>query len=284
MTCCGEPTARSAHPRLVLPGQDAAALRKILRPRGESMTGDLRDAADCARLCVAGHAKGAILIHTAGIIHPRKVRVFTKSMSMARQNVLNAAIGARSAARGDRFVQFALRMQSVSRSSVRRKFALSSLHELRAVENADGAGRQRSGPARGIETVVIRPPWFYGPYQPPRQTLFFAMIRDGKAPIVGSGNNKRSMSYIDNLCQGLLLAAGTPEAAGRLYWIADKRPYSMNEIVDTVERLLENEFGQKCAHKRMRLPGLASGVALAEWTGLFSPSRSTTRKSMCYPR
>jgi nucleoside-diphosphate-sugar epimerase len=35
----------------------------------------------------------------------------------------------------------------------------------------------------------------------------------------------------------------------------------MNEIVDTVERLLEKEFGQKCAHKRMRLPGLASGVA-----------------------
>jgi nucleoside-diphosphate-sugar epimerase len=112
-----------------------------------------------------------------------------------------------------------------------------------------------------LETVVIRPSWFYGPYQPPRQTLFFGMIRDGKAPIVGGGNNLRSMSYIDNLCQGLQLAALTAAATGQTYWIADRRPYSMNEIVDTVERLLENEFHQKCAHKRLRLPGLASDVA-----------------------
>ena len=112
-----------------------------------------------------------------------------------------------------------------------------------------------------IETVIVRPPWFYGPNQPPRQTLFFQMIRDGKAPIVGSGENLRSMGYVDNLCQGLLLATGTECAKGQTYWIADKRPYSMNEIVDTIERLLENEFGQKCVHKRVRLPGFASSFA-----------------------
>jgi nucleoside-diphosphate-sugar epimerase len=112
-----------------------------------------------------------------------------------------------------------------------------------------------------IATVLIRAPWFYGPNQPPRQTLFFKMIRDGKAPIVGGGQNLRSMAYVDNLCQGLLLAATVERAAGQTYWIADKRPYSMNEIVDTVERLLETEFGQTCMHKRMRLPGVASEIA-----------------------
>ena len=64
--------------------------------------------------------------------------------------------------------------------------------------------RQQQGK---IETVIIRPPWFYGPNQPPRQTLFFQMVRDGKGPIVGNGENLRSMGYIDNLCQGLMLAA-----------------------------------------------------------------------------
>jgi nucleoside-diphosphate-sugar epimerase len=87
------------------------------------------------------------------------------------------------------------------------------------------------------------------------------MIRDGKGPIVGSGTNLRSMAYVDNLCQGLILAAMRDRAAGQVYWIADKRPYSMNEIVDTIERLLETEFGHKCAHKRMKLPGVASEVA-----------------------
>src|SRR5512142_3088880 len=105
----------------------------------------------------------------------------------------------------------------------------------------------REQQARGsIETVIVRPPWFYGPNQPPRQTLFFQMIRDGKAPIVGSGENLRSMGYIDNLCQGLMLAANVERAKGQTYWLAAKRPYSMNEVIDTVERLLETEFGQKC--------------------------------------
>jgi nucleoside-diphosphate-sugar epimerase len=117
--------------------------------------------------------------------------------------------------------------------------------------------------AAKIEAVIVRPPWFYGPNQPRRQSEFFRMIRDGKGPLVGGGMNRRSMAYIDNLCQGLILAALTPAAAGQTYWIADERPYTMVEIIDTVERLLEKEFGQKCAHRRLRLPGLASEVAYA---------------------
>jgi nucleoside-diphosphate-sugar epimerase len=35
----------------------------------------------------------------------------------------------------------------------------------------------------------------------------------------------------------------------------------MNEIIDTIERLLEKEFGHACKHKRMQLPGMASEVA-----------------------
>ena len=112
-----------------------------------------------------------------------------------------------------------------------------------------------------IKSVIVRAPWFYGPYQPPRQTLFFRMVRDGKAPIVGGGNGFRSMAYIENLAQGLILAANSPEAPGNIYWIADERPYSMNEIVDTIERLLKTEFGENVKGGRLRLPGLASEVA-----------------------
>ena len=93
-------------------------------------------------------------------------------------------------------------------------------------------------------------------------TMFFRMIRTGKAPIVGSGENLRSMSYIDNLCQGLLLAATSPRANGETYWIADRRPYSMNEVVDTIERLLETEFNRPCAQRSLRLPGFAAALAL----------------------
>jgi nucleoside-diphosphate-sugar epimerase len=246
---------------LLLPGQDAGALNK-LSSSVEIVTGDIRNPADCARLCA--DAKGAILFHTAGMIHPRRVREFYEINRDGTAHLLDAAIQAG--------IKRAVVVSSNSPCGCNPHpdhlfDELSPYHPYmnygRSKMEMELAVKQRGD---RIETVLIRAPWFYGPNQPPRQTLFFQMIRDGKAPIVGSGKNLRSMAYVDNLCQGLLLAAITDHAKGQTYWIADRRPYSMNEIVDTVERLLETEFGQKCAHKRLRLPSLASEVALmADW-------------------
>ncbi len=246
---------------LLLPGQDAGPL-KTLSASIEILTGDLRHPADCARFC--SDAQGAMLFHTAGIIHPRRVREFYEINRDGTARLLDAAIQAG--------VKRAVVVSSNSPCGCNPHpdHLFDELSPYRPYMNygrskmeMELAVQQRRD---RIETVVIRAPWFYGPNQPPRQTLFFQMIRDGKAPIVGSGNNLRSMAYVDNLCQGLLLAAITERARGQTYWIADQRPYSMNEILNTVERLLETEFGQKCAHQRLRLPGLASEVALVmDW-------------------
>lgn len=241
---------------MLLPGQDTAPLKKISE-RIEVVTGDIRNADDCAKFCA--DAKGAILFHTAGIIHPKKVSEFYAINRDGTINLLDTAIKSG--------VQRAVIVSSNSPCGCNPHpdhlfDELSPFNPYmnygRSKMEMELAVRERNNQ---IETVLIRAPWFYGPNQPPRQTLFFQMIRDGKGPIVGSGNNLRSMAYVDNLCQGLILAAIRERAAGQVYWIADKRPYSMNEIMDTIERLLEKEFGHKCAHKRMKLPGFASEIA-----------------------
>jgi nucleoside-diphosphate-sugar epimerase len=241
---------------LLLPGQDAAPFKKI-SDRIDVVPGDIRNAADCAKFCA--DAKGAIVFHTAGIIHPRKVRDFYAINRDGTVNLLDAAIQAG--------LKRAVIVSSNSPCGCNPHpdhlfDELSPFHPYlnygRSKMEMELAVRER---ADKIETVLIRAPWFYGPNQPARQTLFFQMIRDGKAPIVGSGDNLRSMAHVDNLCQGLVLAAIRERAAGQVYWIADKRPYSMNEIVGTIERLLEHEFGHACKHKRMRLPGFASEIA-----------------------
>lgn len=241
---------------LLLPGQDGAAWRK-LSERIEVVTGDIQNPADCAKFCAA--AAGAILFHTAGIIHPRRVREFYAINRDGTCHLLDAAI----AAGVKRAVVVSSNSPCGCNPHPDHQFDEQSpfhpyLHYGRSKMEMELAIRAR---AAKLETVIIRAPWFYGPNQPPRQTLFFQMIRDGKGPIVGSGHNLRSMAYVDNLCQGLVLAALRERAAGQVYWIADRRPYSMHEIMDTIERLLETEFGQPCAHKRMRLPGFASDVA-----------------------
>lgn len=254
------PEGRARIRILIMPGQDPALLDGI-SDRIEVVQGDIRSAGDCGRLCEG--ARGATLVHTAGIIHPRRVAEFYDVNVRGTQNLLLAA----------------------ERAGLRRAVVVSSNSPCGCNPHPDhlfdesspyhpymNYGRskmqmelavrtlQQRG---GIEAVIIRAPWFYGIHQPLRQTLFLSMVRDGRAPIVGGGNNLRSMCYTDNLCQGLLLAARSEVANGRTYWIADRRPYSMNEIVDTVERLLDREFGQRCTHGRLRLPGIASGVARA---------------------
>jgi nucleoside-diphosphate-sugar epimerase len=87
------------------------------------------------------------------------------------------------------------------------------------------------------------------------------MIRTGKAPIVGGGENRRSMVYTENLVQGMILAATKEIASGKTYWIADERPYTMNEIIDTIELLLKNDFSLECNYGRMKLPGFVSVIA-----------------------
>ena len=241
---------------LVLPEQDPGELR-AMGPHVEAVPGDLRRPADCA--CFLERSAGAVLIHTAGVIHPRRVREFYEINVEGAVHLLAAAKTAR----------------------VRRAVMVSSNSPLGANPHPDhlfdesspyhpyqNYGRSkmlmeqtvREAPD-ALETVIVRPPWFYGPDQPPRQTLFFRMVKEGRAPLVGSGENLRSMAYVDNLAHGLMLAATHPAAAGQTYWIADRRPYAMREIIDTIERLLEEEFHIPVAHRRLRLPGIASTVA-----------------------
>jgi len=243
---------------LVMPNLDGSSLGPA--DRVQVVRGDLRDREAVKALC--RDAAGAILFHCAGLVHPaRFVRELYEVNVDGTRRLLQAAeeAGVRRAVvlssnspagtnprREDRFDE-----QSPYRPYM--AYGQSKMLMERAVHEFQARGK--------LETVIVRPTWFYGPGQPQRQTAFLRMIKNGSAPILGDGGNLRSMTYIDNLCQALLLCEHSPGANGQTYWVSDRRAYSMNEIVDTVERLMENEFGLAVAHKRLRLPSLAGEVA-----------------------
>jgi nucleoside-diphosphate-sugar epimerase len=89
-----------------------------------------------------------------------------------------------------------------------------------------------------ISTAIIRPCWFYGVRQPERQTVFFRMIKKGNPIIFGDGMNLRSMSYIDNVVDALILAEEKAVSSGQTYWVADSGPYATIEIYRAIARLL----------------------------------------------
>jgi nucleoside-diphosphate-sugar epimerase len=235
---------------VVLPGADVRWLEH-LGPNVEVVRADLRD-----RRAVSGACEGATTVfHAAGVVHPRRIADLYDINVTGTKNILDEAIRAKV----KRFLLVSSNSPAGLNESASRlmteddpprpylNYGLSKLQAEWLASDAQRAGR--------IEVVILRPCWFYGPHQPPRQTKFFNMIRTGKPIILGRGDNLRSMSYIDNTVQGLLLAEAVEKAAGRTYWITDHRPYSLIEIVQTVGKMLGVEVRPRY------LPKMSSDIA-----------------------
>jgi nucleoside-diphosphate-sugar epimerase len=226
--------------------------------------GDLLDPAT-ARLLTAG-AAGGTLIHLAGIIHPaRSTREFADVNVEGTKGVVTEA--------GKAGVRRAIVMSSNSPiGASRNPFEVFDEESPYRPYMGYGHSKQeieewlRAGDRNLPEITIIRAPWFYGPEQPARQTRFFSMIKAGRFPILGDSHNRRSMGYVDSLAYGILLAAQAAQAAGKIYWLADERPYPMKEIVDTVRNVLRDDFGMSVEPMTLQVPGVIADVArLADW-------------------
>ncbi len=246
-----------------LPGSDARPLTET--GKVEVATADLRD----RRLPDALFDGIDTVFHCAGVIHAHRIKELYEINVDGTRNLLDAAI----AAKVRRFVFVSSNSpaglnesptQLMSEADPPRpylNYGLSKLQSEWLVNDAHRAGK--------IEAVIVRPCWFYGPNQPLRQTTFFKMIKKGNPPIVGKGDNLRSMSYVDNTVQGLILARDVPKASGQTYWITDRRPYSFIEILQTVGKLLDVSIRPRY------LPGFTGDIArladsLLQMTGLYN--------------
>jgi len=217
-----------------------ASLLEIVDPRIEVLVGDVRDPSVIDALFE--DAGSASVVHAAAVIHPaRFVREFFDVNVGGTQLVLDRA--RRSGA--TRFVHISSNSPFGANATRDERF-----DEGSKVAPYMGYGRskleaeqlvQRSSDRGDLATVILRPPWFYGPYQPARQTQFLSAVRRGRFPLVAPGTQRRSMVYTANLVQAVLLAERSDAAPGNAYWIADAEPYALADILRTVGQALEAE-------------------------------------------
>ncbi|MFT5206904.1 MAG: nucleoside-diphosphate-sugar epimerase [Candidatus Omnitrophota bacterium] len=215
---------------LVQPSVDVKQLEsmgvKIVR-------GDIRDQVSLKRVC----EQIDLVFHCAGIIHPKTPKDFFRINTVGTQNLAEEAI--KSGVR--RFVY-------VSSSSAGSGYSLS-----RATRESDTPrpykqyGRSKlmaeqyllqKNNEKKIEIVIIRPHFLYGPAGPLRQLKLIQMMQSTKPILFGDGKTKHSLCHIHNCIDALYAAAHSSTAPGRVYYIADKHPYSTLEIYHDIATAL----------------------------------------------
>lgn len=257
--------------RCLVPDADSAPLLELASTAVDVVVGDVRDPATVD--AVFEGMAGATVFHAAAIIHPQKRprELFDVNVG-GTQLVLDRA---RRAGTG-RFLHVSSNSPFGANPTPEHRFTEDSPYSpYLAYGRSKHEAEQlvlRSHERGDVEAVILRPPWFYGPFQPARQTQWLSTVRRGRFPLVGDGTNRRSMVFTGNLVHGLLRAeaADADVAGGRAYWIADEEPYVMREVFETVRHAFELEGLPVSGRMQPRLPRLAGVVAEKVDTALQS--------------
>jgi UDP-glucose 4-epimerase len=101
----------------------------------------------------------------------------------------------------------------------------------------------------GIEAVALRYFNVFGRRQDPNSHYsavipkFITALGKGESPVIyGDGEQSRDFTHIDNVVQANLLAASAPGAPGAAFNIATSESHSLNELVDTLNRLMGTDI------------------------------------------
>lgn len=108
----------------------------------------------------------------------------------------------------------------------------------------------------GVELVVIRPGMTFGPRGRSWTINLFRLVQRRMPAIMGDGTGYAQVVYLDNLVDGLLLAATKREAAGEAFNLVDQ-PLPWREFL--------GYYGRMCRRRPVSVPLWATGIIL----GLF---------------
>ena len=93
---------------------------------------------------------------------------------------------------------------------------------------------------RGLPVAVVRPAAIYGPGDD-RLKKLYRMATSNPTIVLGSGEIRYHMIHVEDLVDGMLLAARRPEAVGEAFILAGRECLTVNELLRLIARLAGKE-------------------------------------------
>jgi nucleoside-diphosphate-sugar epimerase len=192
-----------------------------------------------------------LIYHLAGEVYSRKKDDYYKGNIFATQNLLE-----RCEEKGTRRIVFLSSIAVYKPVTTKALLAEESECEPITFYGKTKLDAEKLIKKYNIPWVIVRAPAIYGPHQLPVMNRFFLdAINKRKICILGNGENLRSLCFIDNLIEGLILLAGRLEVEGKTYILSDSSPYTFNEIIKTVSEVMKEKI------RIIRLPKILGNVS-----------------------
>jgi nucleoside-diphosphate-sugar epimerase len=89
-----------------------------------------------------------------------------------------------------------------------------------------------------IDGVVVRPVGIYGPGDT-RFLKLFRHIYKGNFKMIGKGQALYHLTFVEDLCAGIILAGEVPDASGQIYTIGGNEYLPLTDLVNLLAEILE---------------------------------------------
>jgi nucleoside-diphosphate-sugar epimerase len=215
-----------------------------------------------------------IVIHLAGRVHVMNKGAIDAIAEFRDVNVVGTETIARQAAAAgvQRFVYVSSIKVNGDSTPQNVSFTEADPHRPRdpyGISKAEGElALHRVMRETGMDVVIVRPPLVYGAGVKGNFLTMLKVLCRGMPLPFGKISNRRSMVYLENLVDALVLCSQQPEAAGETYLVCDgedistpellrklgealDRPVHLFPVHGSVLRLAAAMIGQTCAFERL---------------------------------
>lgn len=182
------------------------------------------------------------VVHIAAIAHKTKGDISGSMIALKQVNTEGSVNLARQAAAAGvrRFIFISsVGVNGINSSQPFTEGDTVSPHDLYSQSKLDAEVDIREiATESAMELVIIRPPLIYGGNAPGN---FERLIRLLAKPVplpFGAVNNKRSMVYVDNLVDFLILCIDHPNAANQTFLISDGENFSLKSLITSIRSVM----------------------------------------------
>lgn len=172
------------------------------------------------------------VIHTAGIIHPNKIKDFIRINFQGTKNIYRYC----ESRKLEKFVYvssnspfgFNLNNVAFNEDSKYKPVGLYGYSKMMAEKFLLNQQNQ--------EVIkIIRAPWFHGVGMPNRQKKFLKNVVKGFFPIVHTGANKRSIINVNDLSLACINILNSKKLSSNIYWVCDEPTITMNQYLNKIK-------------------------------------------------